>query len=91
MSVDALITPAAVHGNYVASSQRGCHIAHYSAEWVIEASAFDAEDYGLQPGEEESVPDIVIDPETRSIRSVRHTRKIPCLVMIGAVLPRSQF
>lgn len=66
-------TGVVVHGNYVASSQPGCHIAHYSAEWIIEASAFDAEDYGLQPGEEGSVPDIIVDPETRSLRSVRRT------------------
>lgn len=64
-------TTGVIHGNYVASSQPGCHIAHYSAEWIIEASAFDAEDYGLQPGEEGSVPDIIVDPETRSLRSVR--------------------
>lgn len=67
MAVDA--SPTTVRGNYVASSQPGCHIAHYSAEWIIEASAFEAEDYGLQPGEEEGVPDIIVDPETRSLRS----------------------
>lgn len=66
MAVDASATN--YHGNYVASSQPGCHIAHYTADWVIETSAFEAEDYGLEPGEEESVPDIIVDPETRSLR-----------------------
>lgn len=69
-------TTTVARGNYVTSSQPGCHVAHYSAEWIIEASGFDPEDYGLQPGEEESVPDIIVDPETRSLRSVRHARKI---------------
>lgn len=66
MSVDASAPIA--HGNYVASSQPGCHIAHHTADWIIEASAFEAEDYGLEPGEEEGVPDIIVDPETRSLR-----------------------
>lgn len=66
MAADALATTA--HGNYVAASQPGCHIAHYTADWVIETSAFEAEDYGLEPGEEDGVPDIVVDPETRSLR-----------------------
>lgn len=59
---------ATSHGNYVASSQPGCHIAHYTADWIIETSAFEAEDYGLESGEEEGMPDIVVDPETRSLR-----------------------
>lgn len=66
MPADAAAT--IVHGNYVASSQPGCHIAHHDAEWIIEASPFEAEDYGLEPGEEERMPDIVVDPETRSLR-----------------------
>lgn len=66
MAADALATTA--HGNYVAASQPGCHIAHCTADWVIETSAFEAEDYGLEPGEEDGVPDIVVDPETRSLR-----------------------
>ena len=68
MAVDASSATTAHHGNYVASSQPGCHIAHYTAEWVIETSKFDPEDYGLEPGEQEGVPDIIVDPETRSLR-----------------------
>lgn len=68
MALDPSATIA--HGNYVASSQPGCHIAHYSADWIIETSAFESEDYGLESGEEDGVPDIIIDPETRSLRYV---------------------
>lgn len=67
-SMPADASASVVHGNYVASSQPGCHIAHYDAEWIIEASPFEAEDYGLEPGEEAGMPDIVVDPETRSLR-----------------------
>lgn len=66
MAVDA--PPAIVPGNYVSSSQPGCHIAHHDAEWVIEAGEFDLEDYGLEPGDEKDVPEMIIDPETRSLR-----------------------
>lgn len=66
MAVDA--STANVRGNYVASSQPGCHIAHHDAEWIIEATDFDLEDYGLEPGEEEGVPDMIVDPDTRSLR-----------------------
>lgn len=66
MPLDA--PPAIVPGNYVPSSQRGCHIAHHDAEWIIEAGDFDLEDYGLEPGDEKDVPEIIIDPETRSLR-----------------------
>ncbi|CAN0115950.1 unnamed protein product [Ectocarpus sp. 8 AP-2014] len=65
MAVDA--STANVRGNYVASSQPGCHIAHHDAEWIIEATDFDLEDYGLEPGEEEGVPDMIVDPDTRSL------------------------
>lgn len=66
MAMDAL--PAIVDGNYIASSQPGCHIAHYDADWVIEASDFDLDDYGLEAGQEDSIPDMVIDPESKSLR-----------------------
>lgn len=61
-------SPVIVHGNYVAASQPGCHIAHHDADWIIEASEFDPEDFGLSAEEEELVPDMIIDPETRSLR-----------------------
>lgn len=57
-----------VDGNYIAASQPGCHVAHNDAPWIIETSDFDPEDYGLEPGEEDSVPDIIVDPETKSLR-----------------------
>ena len=60
--------PIVVHDNYVATSQPGCHIAHHDADWIIEASDFDPEDFGIAPEEEEQVPDMIIDPETRSLR-----------------------
>lgn len=66
MAVDA--SPAIVDGNYVAASQPGCHIAHHNADWIIEASTFDTDDYGLENNEEDSVPDLMIDPETKSLR-----------------------
>ncbi|CAM9665567.1 unnamed protein product [Scytosiphon promiscuus] len=68
MVVDA--PPAIIPGNYVSSSQPGCHIAHYDAEWVIEAGDFDLEDYGLEPEDEKDVPEIIIDPETRSLSAI---------------------
>lgn len=61
-------SPVIVHGNYVAASQPGCHIAHHDADWIIEASEFDPEDFGLCAEEEDLVPDMIIDPETRSLR-----------------------
>ncbi|CAM9163485.1 unnamed protein product [Hapterophycus canaliculatus] len=68
MAVDA--PPAVVPGNYVSTSQPGCHIAHHDAEWVIEAGDFDLEDYGLEPGDEKDVPEIIIDPDTRSLSAI---------------------
>lgn len=61
-------SPETVEGNYVAASQPGCHIAHYDAEWIIEASDFDPEDFGLEPSEENAIPDMIVDPETKSLR-----------------------
>lgn len=61
-------SPATVEGNYVPASQSGCHVAHHTAPWIIEASDFDPEDYGLEPSEEDSVPDMIVDPETKSLR-----------------------
>lgn len=61
-------TAATFDGNYVPSSQPGCHVVHYDAPWIIEASDFDPEDYGLEPGQENLVPDMIIDPETKSLR-----------------------
>lgn len=61
-------TPVTFEGNYVPASQPGCHVAHHDAPWIIEASDFDPEDYGLAPGEEDSVPDMIVDPETKSLR-----------------------
>lgn len=66
MAIEA--SPVVVNGNYVAASQPGCHIAHHDADWIIGASEFDPEDFGLSPEEEELVPDMIIDPETRSLR-----------------------
>ena len=61
-------SPVIVPGNYVAASQPGCHIAHHDADWIIETSEFDPGDFGLAAEDEELVPDIIIDPETRSLR-----------------------
>lgn len=58
----------AIDGNYVPASQSGCHIAHHNAPWIIESSDFDLEDYGLDPGQEDSVPEMIVDPETKSLR-----------------------
>lgn len=57
-----------VDGNYVANSQPGCYIAHHDADWIIEASDFDLEDYGLEPDDEDSVSDMLLDPVTKSLR-----------------------
>lgn len=58
----------AIKGNFVSESQPGCHIAHYEADWIIEASDFDPEDFGIDACDEELVPDIIVDPETKSLR-----------------------
>ncbi|CAM9221204.1 unnamed protein product, partial [Laminaria digitata] len=68
MAIEA--SPVFVNGNYVAASQPGCHIAHHDADWIIGASEFDPEDFGLSPEEEELVPDMIIDPDTRSLSVV---------------------
>lgn len=58
----------AVDGNYVAKSQPGCYVAHNSAPWTIETSPFDVEDFGLESGDEDSIPEIIVDPDSKSLR-----------------------
>lgn len=65
-------TPTTFEGNYVPASQSGCHVAHHTAPWIIEASDFDPEDYGLECSEEDCVPDMIVDPETKSLRCARN-------------------
>lgn len=84
MAVNA--SAANARGNYVASSQPGCHIAHHDAEWIIEATDFDLEDYGLEPGEEEGVPDMIVDPDTRSLRCPKRSKDACAMLGVRNVL-----
>lgn len=64
----ACATLVAFESNYIPASQPGCHVAYHDAPWIIETSDFDPEDYGVALGEEDSVPDMIVDPETKSLR-----------------------
>lgn len=84
---------AVVSGNYVPASCRGCHIAHFDADWLLEVQVsfvFFLACAGLLRNEKpfnpaefglkpkEKVPDISIDPESRMLTVINQKSCVRC-------------
>lgn len=50
--------------NFLVSSEPGCHVAFFRADWIIGTGRFDPEDFGMDASDVSSVPDFSIDPES---------------------------
>lgn len=45
--------------NFVPSAGKGCHIAHYSSDWIVSYTAYDKGELGVE--NDEDVPEISVD------------------------------
>ena len=39
-------------GNFVGSSEPGCHVVHGDADWIVGLAPYDLDSFGLEDGEE---------------------------------------
>ena len=65
-------------GNFMPKAAPGCYIVHddnlAASPWTIGIDDFFLEDFGLEPGEEDAIPDISVDPETGLLSCVNKMR-----------------